>query len=721
MFGNVPRSWLVARAFSDENFARRAWRAEMIVVPIDTALPDTRKRSIIEKAEVQGVFFTNSDEAVAFQAPCSQFSPIPMTCSRRGDVTVVHKSNPARSSRRINMDDKIAYVMCTSGTTGEPKLVWVPHSCAQANLLSLADRYFGSLGPGSVVAQVAPLSFDPSIVEILLALNSGATLAIFDSKLIADAPTLIKALIRVGPSFLQCTPGFARRLGEDFAKFLALDSTCYVGFGGEPFPSLEELQKWLGIASAERSTISFFNFYGVTELSVWASVEHVTSDLILAAPPGTTFSLGEPLDRTEFLLVDPDTSSPVALLSGLSREDLECQERAEGVSYPELRAKRENMTCLQPLQLLLGSATRRCFVEGEQARRWRPTGDLVRLIEGRLYFVGRDDGVVKIGGKRFHPEEVSQILRRCPFVRSNHVWTDENGGLCAAVVLRRVEVEDDLGRWLVLNLPDYMRPGRIITLDSLPLNVNGKVDNRCLKRKLLEQLEDHQSIEDYCKAVWRQFGSTGETSAAVHLVSLGATSLDIVRISGEISRRVLLKHDSSIQSQIQNLLLHGTLSGVTVALLALNNRLQTDLDAQLSSSQYSGAFRVPDRQSPVDGQVASVSYAAGRRVFFSESPQNVGDDCEGERQPIKLRWKTFLGKCIDAAPLLVETSSGAEYCYVSSHSGIVSCLSVADGAPIWSLNLSDRCDPVLMYFGVPELPMSDTSSVLKAHVNIFVK
>ncbi|XP_046395203.1 beta-alanine-activating enzyme [Ischnura elegans] len=178
----------------------------------------------------------------------------------------------------------MAYAIQTSGTTGTPKVVRVPHCCIVPNILQLRNTL--GMGPSDTVFLSSPITFDPSVVETFITLTSGACLLITPECIrTAPGPHLFQFLFRrprpcAPVSVLSLTPSYAACLlgsdqstantiseGNQLLKVLCL--------GGEPCPSIEILEKWT--AKFGRGT-KVFSLYGITEVSCWASIAEVLLD-----------------------------------------------------------------------------------------------------------------------------------------------------------------------------------------------------------------------------------------------------------------------------------------------------------------------------------------------------------------------------------------------------------------------------------------------------------
>ncbi|CAL1277471.1 unnamed protein product [Larinioides sclopetarius] len=163
---------------------------------------------------------------------------------------------------------KLAYIIQTSGTTGEPKIIQVPHQCIVPNILDLRQKF--NISSKDVLMLCSPLTFDPSIIEIFLAVSAGCTLVIVPTPLKSIPKKLIEVIINSNVSVLQATPTLIQSLGEDFIKDVLLSENSnlrILAFGGEPCPSIDKIKRW----KAKDNKTRIFNLYGLTEVSCWAT------------------------------------------------------------------------------------------------------------------------------------------------------------------------------------------------------------------------------------------------------------------------------------------------------------------------------------------------------------------------------------------------------------------------------------------------------------------
>ncbi len=338
-----------------------------------------------------------------------------------------------------------AYVIYTSGSTGRPKGVVVSH----LGLASLSASLIGTfaIGPRSRVGQVASLSFDAAVMELVMSLPAGAALVLpqqrqLAGEMLADALYGLRAThALIGPAALS---------GAAPAQLPELE--CLI-VGGEACPG-EVAAEW----SADRR---MFNAYGPTEATVCTTTSGPLSGG--DAPP-----IGKPIWNARAYVLD-DRLEPVP--PGAAGElYLAGPSLARGyLNQPGLTAQRF-VACP--------------FGSGERMYR---TGDLVRRRDdGELEYLGRVDEQVQIRGFRIEPGEIEAVLARQPGVaRAVVVAREDRPGdrrLVGYVVPAAGHQVDPVAirAAAAQALPSHMVPAAVLVLDALPLSVNGKLDRKAL-------------------------------------------------------------------------------------------------------------------------------------------------------------------------------------------------------------------------------------------------
>jgi D-alanine--poly(phosphoribitol) ligase subunit 1 len=361
-----------------------------------------------------------------------------------------------------------AYVMFTSGSTGEPKGAVIP----QQGILNLM-RWVRDWIPEPATQRFAnlnPLHFDNAVFDLYCGLLNGATLVPIDTSAANNPLVWVKALRRHRASVLFAVPTLFMTL--DRLRLLtpeSLPDARTLIFGGEGFP-IDALRRF---HAAFEGRARLLNVYGPTETSCICSSLEIDRPALSAA--GTGFaSLGRMHDGFEFAILDDDQRPVGAGQIG----ELWIGGANVGLGY-------------------FGDAdeTQLRFRQDPRQNRyralWYRAGDLVREdAQGLLWFHGRADNQVKIRGHRIELEEIDLALEALPpITRAIAVTVAGMDGpeIRAAFCSREALAIELVRAHCARTLPAYMQPAAIVRVDTLPTNANGKVDRRAA-RALLEQL-----------------------------------------------------------------------------------------------------------------------------------------------------------------------------------------------------------------------------------------
>jgi len=418
--------------------------------------------------------------------------------------------------------DSLAYVMYTSGSTGEPKGAMIEHR-AISRLVKGSD--YIDFGPDEVFLQLAPVSFDASTLEIWGALLNGARLAIFPP----EPPTAegLAAIIRTeGVTTLWLTAAlFHHVTAEAPETFRGLRQLLS---GGDVL-AVEHVRA----AVAELGGGRFVNGYGPTETTTFACCYPLTSTTEL----GDSLPIGRPIANTETYILD-SRRHPVPI--GVAGElYIGGPEVARGyLNRPELNAER---------------FVPHPFSDRPGERLYR-TGDRVRYRhDGTIEFLGRFDDQVKIRGFRVEPGEVEAALLRHPDVREAAVVARRTPDGDQRLIAHTVGAEptattSELRTHLARSLPEHMIPAAFVSLEELPRTPNGKLDRRALPepswdRPALEQgyVAPQSPLEDRLARIYAELLGLDRVGRDDDFFELGGHSLLAVRLFSVIDRKLGVK------------------------------------------------------------------------------------------------------------------------------------------------------------------------------------
>ncbi|MEV6273667.1 amino acid adenylation domain-containing protein [Nocardia sp. NPDC051832] len=414
---------------------------------------------------------------------------------------------PGSAGSRRSRVDCPAYIVFTSGSTGVPKGVVVPHTGLAGLVAAVRDTYRAQ--PGSRVLHCLNPAFDASLLELLVAFTAGATLVIGDGEVMAGAE-LATVIRESGITQLCSTPAVLATLPDD-----ALIDVRAVSTGGEACPP--EIVERFGTGRR------LVNSYGPSEATVAATFTEplaVEQDSGIGAPvPGAGLMV---LDR-RLRPVPIGTPGELYLSgSGLAR------------GY----TGRVGTTAARFVANPFGPPGTRMYRTGDLVQ-WRSVQDAARagahrsepIAEARdpgtrdgvppvvLDYLGRTDFQLKVRGMRVEPGEVDAVLDAHPEVEIA-VTVPRSGGqgravLASYVVLahrgRRAQVQvAALRKFCASRLPSHMVPATITLLDALPLTGNGKVNRAALPEPVLDSHESDSSTTESAHKLGELFAAVLE-------------------------------------------------------------------------------------------------------------------------------------------------------------------------------------------------------------------
>jgi amino acid adenylation domain-containing protein len=420
-------------------------------VPLDPFYPASRLKHAVADAKVALILTQDH-----IRAAMSELRAETLAVDTEASAIAAQPTDPLGLSFS---SENLAYVMYTSGSTGQPKGVMVRHRNV-INLFTAMDQHLTLEMPGVWLA-VTSISFDISVLELLWTLARGFRVILqpgvsgaFLEGSANDGYSLPEQILRHRVTHLQCTPSLARMIVSSPAGREALGSIQKLLIGGEAFP------KSLANELFQAGPKEIWNMYGPTETTVWSTMQKLRRE-------DKVMSIGFPIANTWVFVLDEERKPVPTGSAG------ELYIGGEGMASgyfndPELTARR--------------------FVpapELGQDRLYR-TGDLVRFLpDGSLEFLGRLDHQVKIRGHRVELGEVEHALSTHPGVREVVVAAvdDPHHEKNLVAYLTRGEVEvsaAELRRFVEPTLPAHMIPPRFVFLDAFPLTPNGKIDRAAL-------------------------------------------------------------------------------------------------------------------------------------------------------------------------------------------------------------------------------------------------
>ncbi|MGC4099605.1 MAG: amino acid adenylation domain-containing protein [Nitrospira sp.] len=412
-------------------------------VPLDPDYPRDRLRYMSENAAL-AIILTAESLADRFDVQLSH-----KLCLDQQWGTIAQESDQNLPPAATSQD--LAYILYTSGSTGQPKGVEIPHRALVNFLWSI--RHEPGCSADDIMLSVTTLSFDIAGLELYVPLLVGARIEIASRTVAMDGRQLRALCETVQPTIMQATPATWRMLVE--AGWLGSNGLTIL-CGGEPLPPD------LAASLLDRSR-ALWNMYGPTETTIWSTIEKV-------ARTDREITIGRPIANTDVYILD-QFLQPVPV--GVSGE-LYIGGHGLARGYRGRPDLTEDRFIPHP------------FSQASHGKLYR-TGDLARYRpDGRIVHLGRLDYQVKIRGFRIELGEIETALSRHRAVRQAVVMArdDQQGAkqLVAYVVCQdgAAPSQPELRSFLRSEVPEYMVPSLFVFLQAMPLTANNKVDRKAL-------------------------------------------------------------------------------------------------------------------------------------------------------------------------------------------------------------------------------------------------
>jgi len=425
-------------------------RAGCVCVPVDPASPVARAQAVLEDCAPAVIIgpaetLTNLDS----------FSPLRISINESVDGAMswqeVMDGEVVPLTAAVEPSD-LAYLLYTSGSTGQPKGVMLSHENVSAFATWAAVEF--RLGPTDRLASVAPLHFDLSTFDLYSSAWSGATLCIPPALHLSFPVRLTEWLAEQRISIMYTVPSLLAMIAErGNVGAKKLDDLRLLLFAGEVCPP-RLLSGLLDLLPR----VEFANLYGPTETNV-CTFERIDREYWDSVSP---ISIGVPCDGTRVLLID-DAGRPVDG-TGTAGELL--------VSGPTVALGYWRDSVKSDARFIQRAGTR-----------WCRTGDYAEFDDtGRLVFHGRRDHMVKIRGHRVELGDVETALLAHPGIAEAAVVAVDEVLVAFARPSGAEPSSEELREHCAGRLPRYMVPAEVNVVQQIPHGSTGKIDRLALQR-----------------------------------------------------------------------------------------------------------------------------------------------------------------------------------------------------------------------------------------------
>lgn len=492
-------------------------KAGGVFVPMDPATPLKRIRYIVDNSK-QTVLITNGRVNDELKERVQIVYPEAVSRS-------LSDEEASNLGTVVGPDDPI-YIMYTSGSTGVPKGVLIKSQ----SLVSQFQAITNAVGEikGKFLASSA-ITFDPSLIELLMPLTTGDTVLLTSGQLSLDPVATIRFMKKEKPDFMQGTPTFWKMIIDHGWEG---DSGLTIFCGGEV------LREDLAGELISRSR-KLYNVYGPTETTVWSTYQLVKS-------PTDARRVGIPLPNVKVWIVDDKMrQQPIGIPGQICIAGSGVA--IEYVDQPGLTAASFVDNPFLPGSLM--------YLSGDVGR-WTD--------DGTIEFFGRRDGQVKIRGHRIELAEIESVLLRHQAIEEAIVvGIDDDDGekmICAYYKSNKQITNPELRQYLQEFLPPQMIPSYFMEMEEFPLTSSSKVNRRALPLPA-RQTKERTAIKVPVTAteitiaeIWSEVLKRKDIGVNETFFELGGNSVKLIALYNKIAKL----HPNKIQ--IHDLFTYPTIS-----------------------------------------------------------------------------------------------------------------------------------------------------------------
>ncbi|NLR57660.1 amino acid adenylation domain-containing protein [Chitinophaga polysaccharea] len=505
-------------------------------VPVDPVLPSARIKYVLENCGA-AVVITNAENIVRQhdlglpQAIFVNVDDYPVLADI--DLPVEKDISP----------ESIAYIIYTSGTSGNPKGVMVTHR-SLVNYAWWGAKIYAATMPADFPLFTS-ISFDLTITSIFVPLLTSNTIVVYKDT--GSKLSIEQVLEDNRIDVIKLTPSHLKMMAADPSLISKGNATRIrkIIVGGEALTT--------SLAAAINNTlggnVDIYNEYGPTEATVGCMIYRYQPE----KDNGVNIPIGRPMDNAAIYLLDRYLNPVPYGVTGEIYIAGDCL--AAGYWHDPI-------------------LTEQRFIDDPfcPGRKMYKTGDLARkLSSGEIDFQGRVDNQAKINGHRVEPAEIEQYIKMVADVKDVVVLTrkDKDGAafLCAYVVMDKKNTSEELflkslQTHLYLHLPVYLIPAKFVIIDAIPLTRNGKVDQERLPLPSAERRTRHvaprTAMEERIAAAWEKVFRISGAGVEDNFFELGGDSIKAVQIAGylreeniSLSTRSILTYPTISQLSLQ--------------------------------------------------------------------------------------------------------------------------------------------------------------------------
>jgi len=490
-------------------------------LPLDPEYPVSRIEYILNDASVEHILVEESFSNMVTSHKTKKIYPESILIGNSLDDAEL--TQYIEEFLSVSGFNQLAYIIYTSGSTGNPKGVMLTQKNLVNFITSMAER--PGIKSSDVILAVTTISFDISVLEILLPLSLGASTIIVDRDTSYDPQALSEIILKHNATIMQATPATWQMMvasgwsGEKDLKLLTGGEALSQKLSDQLQPLVKEV----------------WNMYGPTETTVWSScykIEGVGQLPLIGKPIGNTQIYV--LDKMNKLVVDGAYGELCIAGDGVSNGYFGRDDLTEKVFIynPFHRKSIENN---------LQSSSEKLY----------KTGDLVRFNqEQNIEYIGRMDFQVKVRGYRIELGEIETAISKHSDVESSIVIVREDNvddkRIVAYVTSAKSNFEaGSLRLFLQEHLPSYMLPQHFVLLRNFPKTPNGKVDRKSLPipesaqmAKVISVTEASSETEKAIVKIWQELTGQETISVNSNFFDIGGHSLLAMQVISTVKKQL---------------------------------------------------------------------------------------------------------------------------------------------------------------------------------------
>jgi len=506
-------------------------KAGSIFLPLDPFYPEDRLSYMVQDSKVK-IILTQKE----FEKKVSSYgTDLLFLDSDWGKVESSNKDYEGRSEFSNISPEDTAYVMYTSGSTGQPKGVMVPHRAVVNHNLAVIEAF--KLTSEDRILQFATINFDTSIEEIFPTLLSGAILIIPPGEYIINGSFLVSGsilfdLVRTERiTVLDLPTAYWHSLVVEIKEnqIPIPESLRLVIVGGEKVERTR-YDDWIQLGTKH---IQWMNTYGPTEGTIIATLFNDKETLEI----GADIPIGKPLNNVKIYILDPNYEpTPIGVPGSLY---IGGKGVTKGyLNLPDLTSQKFISDPFNPGEFI--------YQTGDRAY-WQRDGNII--------FCGREDNQIKIRGFRVELGEIETVLIRHPRVKEcvviafeeSNITGVKNKRLVAYIIPDGQKPEaDELKEFIASELPEYMVPSSYLLIDKIPLSLNGKINKKALPEPEIGTIKGSEyvlpitDVEEKLAQIWGEVLGLEKVSVNESFFELGGDSILSIQAVARANQRGII-------------------------------------------------------------------------------------------------------------------------------------------------------------------------------------